>query len=328
MMEDWLLPVLRGWSIVPWAIGLASAATVVAGLLVHHGLRTCGVSAGWRPFAWGALAGGLTFALTVAMLAFHCQEIPEVRPSELWWRLRPAYHALLVVLLVAATATDLRTYFILDSVTLSGMALGVVLATLSGDLQLCHLWVDWNAEVPQLQGPYIPAWLGRHPHLHGLAWSLTGLLFGGGLTWASRALASRLLGQEALGFGDVTLMAMIGAFLGWQATLMVFLLAPLCALAGVLASRLISARAYLPYGPFLSLAALFVLFGWQRFWMFEISLVEARPGPGRDGVFAVRRLFGDWQGLLSLAGMLVGGLVLLLGAWRLYQTIPVSRSRH
>lgn len=327
MGEDWLLPVLRAWSIVPWAVGLAAASALAAGLLVHQGLRTCGAAPGWGPFGWGIIAGGATWALTVAMLQYHCQETPDVRPSELWWRLRPAYHALLIVLLVAATATDLRTYFILDAVTCAGMALGVLLATLSGDLQLCHLWVDWNAEVPQLQGPYIPAWLGRHPHLHGLAWSSVGLLFGGGLTWGARAVASRLLGQEALGFGDVTLMAMIGAFLGWQATLIVFLLAPLCALAGVLASRLMSARAYLPYGPFLSLAALLVLFGWRTIWMFEISLVEARPGQGPQATFAVRRLFGDWQGLLLLAGMLIGGLVLLLGAWRVYQTIPVSRSR-
>ncbi len=45
---------------------------------------------------------------------------------------------------------------------------------------------------------------------------MTGLIAGGGLTWILRLVSSVLLGQEALGFGDVTLMAMIGSFVGWQ----------------------------------------------------------------------------------------------------------------
>ena len=173
----------------------------------------------------GLLVGGLTFAC----LELRVQETPEVRPSELWWRLRPVYHAVLLVLLVICTATDLRTYYILDWATLWGMAIGVTAATLAGDLQLCHVWVDWNAEVPQLRGPEFPAWLAAQPHWHGLAWSLAGLATGAGVTWLARSISSLLLGQEALGFGDVMVMGLIGSFLGWQPVLIVFLLAPLCA---------------------------------------------------------------------------------------------------
>lgn len=327
MLDDLLLPILRACSTAGYAAGLAVVSAVAAGVLVQRGLKVCNAAPGWAPLAWGLTAGALVAALTVAMLDGHCQETPDVRPSELWWRLRPASHALLIVLLVAATATDLRTCYILDSVTTTGMLAGLLLATLSGDLQIAHVWVDWNAEVPQLQGPYIPAWIADHPHLHGLTWSAAGLLLGGGVTWGARAAASRLLGQEALGFGDVTLMGMIGAFLGWQPTLLVFLLAPLCAVIVVPIVRLVSSRTYVPYGPFLSLAAVIVLFTWGRLWMLELSLTAAGPARGREGVFALRRLFGDWPGLLILAGMLAGGLVLLLGAWRLYQTLPTG-SRH
>ncbi|MFM8434181.1 MAG: prepilin peptidase, partial [Planctomycetia bacterium] len=46
--------------------------------------------------------------------------------------------------------------------------------------------------------------------------ALVGLGVSGGLVWAMRAGASQALGKEAMGLGDVTLMAMVGAWLGWQ----------------------------------------------------------------------------------------------------------------
>ena len=67
------------------------------------------------------------------------------------------------------------------------------------------------------------------PHWAGLASGLAGMVIGGGLVWLVRILASAVLHREAMGFGDVTLLAMIGAFLGWQAAVVVFFLAPLAA---------------------------------------------------------------------------------------------------
>ncbi len=49
----------------------------------------------------------------------------------------------------------------------------------------------------------------------------------GGVIWAVRVLGRWTLRMEAMGFGDVTLMAMIGTYMGWQASLVVFFLAPL-----------------------------------------------------------------------------------------------------
>jgi len=100
----------------------------------------------------------------------------------------------------------------------------------------------------------------------GLLSALVGMAAGGGLVWMVRVFGGAALGREAMGFGDVTLMAMLGAFLGWQASLMIFFLAPLAAvLVGIL--RLILFRdKEIPYGPFLCLAALGVLVGWHRLW--------------------------------------------------------------
>ena len=78
----------------------------------------------------------------------------------------------------------------------------------------------------------------------------------GGLVWAVRIIGAIVLRREAMGFGDVTLMAMIGAFLGWQPCLVIFFLAPFAGLVvGVLRLILFRDRE-IPYGPFLCLAAL------------------------------------------------------------------------
>jgi prepilin signal peptidase PulO-like enzyme (type II secretory pathway) len=57
------------------------------------------------------------------------------------------------------------------------------------------------------------AWLAGGDHWAGLVTALLGLLVAAGIIWATRAGASRALGREAMGFGDVTLMAMAGSWL-------------------------------------------------------------------------------------------------------------------
>ncbi|MBD3675277.1 MAG: prepilin peptidase [Planctomycetaceae bacterium] len=71
-----------------------------------------------------------------------------------------------------------------------------------------------------------------------------------------------------MGFGDVILMAMIGSFLGWQPVVMVFFLAPLCALVVILISAISYRPREIPYGPYLSLAALVVVLFFRELWPF------------------------------------------------------------
>ena len=63
-------------------------------------------------------------------------------------------------------------------------------------------------------------------HWAGLLSSLVGLAVGGGMVWLVRVLGTAALRREAMGFGDVTLMSMIGAFVGWQASLVIFFSRP------------------------------------------------------------------------------------------------------
>jgi leader peptidase (prepilin peptidase)/N-methyltransferase len=116
-----------------------------------------------------------------------------------------------------------------------------------------------------------------------------------------------VLGMEALGLGDVTLMAMIGSFLGWQPIVFVFLLAPLCGIVMALVLWLTRRRRAVPYGPFLSAAAVLVLFTWRWLWT------------------PTREIFGHWPTLVALAVGVTGGMAALLGLLRLYRAIPVER---
>lgn len=98
----------------------------------------------------------------------------------------------------------------------------------------------------------------------GLLTSLVGLGVGGGVVWAIRIVGSVALRKEAMGFGDVTLMAMIGAFVGWQGAVMSFFLAPIAAIAIVLVCFAITRDQELPFGPYLCAGTLLTIIWWDR----------------------------------------------------------------
>ena len=117
-------------------------------------------------------------------------------------------------------------------------------------------------------------------HWAGFWVGLIGLLVGGGLICRrSGVVGSLAFRREAMGFGDIHLMAMIGAFLGWQAAVVTFFLAPF---VGLVARALEADRlrrqaarrpeihrartAKSPSGPYLSMAALILLLSWPWVW--------------------------------------------------------------
>ncbi|MHB8902839.1 MAG: A24 family peptidase [Thermoguttaceae bacterium] len=105
------------------------------------------------------------------------------------------------------------------------------------------------------------------PRWEGLLTALVGLAVGGAIIWSVRIIATAALHKEAMGFGDVTLMAMIGSFLGWQACLMIFFLAPFAGLVMGVASIILHRQPEIPYGPFLCLAAAAVMVWWRDVWL-------------------------------------------------------------
>jgi leader peptidase (prepilin peptidase)/N-methyltransferase len=88
--------------------------------------------------------------------------------------------------------------------------------------------------------------------------SLIGLIVGGGFLLAIAEAYHRIRGQEGLGMGDVKLLAMIGAFLGWKLVLLTLVFASFTgSLAGglLIASGRGSMKYELPFGTFLAVGA-------------------------------------------------------------------------
>jgi leader peptidase (prepilin peptidase) / N-methyltransferase len=146
-------------------------------------------------------------------------------------------------------------------------------------------------------------WYRSEPGWEALLSALVGMAASGGLVWLVRVIGTAVLRREAMGFGDVTLMAMIGAFLGWQAGLIVFFLAPFAGLViGVL--RLIVCRdKEIPYGPFLCLAALVLIVRWPAIWDYTVgvfSLGWLVPLVVLCCLMLMGVMLGMWRGLLAI----------------------------
>jgi leader peptidase (prepilin peptidase)/N-methyltransferase len=139
----------------------------------------------------------------------------------------------------------------------------------------------WNGEPPRPRGGWgeprgwilgvaamivTAAWRAGGDHRTAVASSLVGLAVGAAIVWLTRAGASRALGREALGFGDVTLMAMVGAWLGWQSAILVCCLGVAIGLAHGLVQLVAHRDNELPFGPSLCLGAALVVVFWQPMW--------------------------------------------------------------
>lgn len=150
--------------------------------------------------------------------------------------------------LIIGTFIDIPHRIIPDEISVGGMIVGFILTSVKG--------FNFN--------PYS---FNFRPMIN----SLLGIIIGGGIIYLTGFLFDlvyfKLLKRppiqgetESMGGGDVKLLAMIGSFLGWQKAVLTFFLAPFFgAIIGII--NLITKKDHtIPYGPFLSLAALISLF--------------------------------------------------------------------
>ena len=103
-----------------------------------------------------------------------------------------------------------------------------------------------------------------------------GFVVGGGLFYLIAILSTTLLKKEGMGGGDIKLVAMIGALLGWQKVLLtVFAASLLGSIIGLslILCRVTSRRDPIPFGPFLAVGALIALFWGDHMlnWYFDAS---------------------------------------------------------
>jgi leader peptidase (prepilin peptidase)/N-methyltransferase len=106
--------------------------------------------------------------------------------------------------------------------------------------------------------------------------SLLGILLGGGSLFLVAAGYQWLFKREGMGGGDVKLLAMIGAFLGWKAVILTILLSSLIGSLTGIAFMAVKGKDFkyaIPFGPFLSMGAVISLFYGDRIirWYLDLN---------------------------------------------------------
>lgn len=155
-----------------------------------------------------------------------------------------AAYALLFSALLVVSAIDLSHQIIPDRITLPGIVLGLLCAS-----------------------TILPV---------GLLDSVLGVLVGGGLLWALAWASPYLFGKEGMGGGDIKLLAMIGAFLGWKPVLLTVMVGALVGSViglGLITLKVIRRDQYLPFGPFLALGAVVSLLFYRELLTWYLGLI-------------------------------------------------------
>ncbi len=142
-------------------------------------------------------------------------------------------------------------------------------------------------------------------HWQGFLTALVGLATGAGLIWAVRLIGRIALGREAMGFGDVTLMGMIGTFVGWQSCILIFFLAPLAGIVLGIGRLVLGLGREMPYGPFLCLATVFLVLYWPDCWNLTepfFSLGWVVPGIMGICLVLLGTMLAGWQKVKNRLG--------------------------
>ena len=223
---------------------------VVSWLVLGAKCRNCGQPISWQYPLVEAITGSLFFFV--------------------FWRygftLASPIYMVLSAALVLVTFVDLTDWTIPNEVTFPGIPLGVGCSLLAMYFPESRLVIA---------GPF------SQEHVWN---SLLGVLVGGGSLYLLDKLSLLLLGKRGMGFGDVKLLAMLGAFFGLYHVFLIILLASLLgSVVGVAVIAFQKSKAsqtsetdpsagaaqdaepalaghYLPFGPYLAIAGLIVMF--------------------------------------------------------------------
>jgi leader peptidase (prepilin peptidase)/N-methyltransferase len=175
---------------------------------------------------------------------------------------RFAVEAWLVSAMIVCTFVDLEFRILPDEITLSGIVIGLVVSAAFPFFHGIEPRLEFG-EIGQYrwdEGHGLP-WAIREPHLASLAAGVAGAIAGGGSIWLVGVRGEFIFRKEAMGLGDVKYMAMIGAVLGWRGVLLTFVIACLAgSVFGIGKFIAVRRMGYVPFGPFLSVGALAMLF--------------------------------------------------------------------
>jgi leader peptidase (prepilin peptidase)/N-methyltransferase len=187
---------------------------VLSWVLLRGRCRKCGTGVSWQ-YPLVELITSILFVITVWLTP-----VGPLLASRL----------VLVCILIALFGIDLEHQLLPNSITLPGIAIGLLFSLIAPP---------------------------------GFREALIGAIVGGGILYAIAAGYYAWRREEGMGMGDVKMLAMLGAFLGWKAVLVTLVLASFSgAFIGIamMAGQRGGMKYALPFGTFLALGALAAMF--------------------------------------------------------------------
>jgi leader peptidase (prepilin peptidase)/N-methyltransferase len=149
--------------------------------------------------------------------------------------------------LIVSTFVDFQHRIIPDEISIGGLIVGLLFSFFKP--YVLHVRYDFLPIYDSLLGVVLGG---------GIIY-LTGFLFD--LVYFKMLKKGPVDGEtSSMGGGDVKLLAMIGAFLGWKAAILTFFLAPFFGAMLGIANLIMKKEHTIPYGPFLSMAAVLCMF--------------------------------------------------------------------
>ena len=152
------------------------------------------------------------------------------------------FYLIFCCLLIVGSIVDLKLYIIPNEITYTGLILAPIAGLLcvgSRNLNSAQGYFDNSAN----------QWMAS------LQASVLGIFVAGGMIYLCGVIGKLVLRKDAMGFGDVKLMGVIGGFIGWKLAVATFFLAPFFGLLFGIPRIVLKRGKMIPYGPFLSLAA-------------------------------------------------------------------------
>ena len=164
-----------------------------------------------------------------------------------------AFDLIFIAAIIALIFIDATNWILPDAITLPGVAFAIV-----ARLVIPYINVDPHFDdLPSLTANLLAEWPIWAASLFG---ALLGALVGGGFLWLTGWTWEKLRNVEAMGLGDVKMMLMVGAYLGWRLTILTIFLAVLSgSIAGVvlmIVNRERNLQQLLPFGIFLGLGSI------------------------------------------------------------------------
>jgi leader peptidase (prepilin peptidase)/N-methyltransferase len=181
--------------------------------------------------------------------------------------------------LIVISFIDIDHLIIPDEISLPGIIIGLVssigisIFSPNSDLFLVQ------------RNTLLTAWAGN---FQPLANSFLGVLAGGGILYLIAVVAQAILKKEAMGGGDIKLLAFVGAITGWQ---LIFLILMLSSLVGSIVGsiQLFLMRNkdkdtpltghYIPFGPYLALASLIAILWGNQLIDWYLNLLQGPAAP-------------------------------------------------